>query len=596
MKRRTAAPAARAWTAGEFRCNRGVLERVSTSARTHAAGLAGLLLAVLAWTAVAPAQVEAKTRVQEGRVVDVLGEPVPAARLDVVVGDRVLAHTFSDAEGFYALRAAALSGAELRTRAPGKAIARRSWGGLSVQPIQTLVLDDACAVSGVVVDRFGNPVAGATVTLVGGDTFEVVVTDADGSYRLDAAPMRRLHVRAWGETSFAESTVWPREPVVRCDLELPPTSGGRRRVRVEGLPAEALADATLELVSYDLAVRHDRGRFPLGADGTAEFVPGDTGILRLRAPGYVARPKGWLIDVDGSDGELVFAAAPRGQKQKGVVLRGRLIDPDGKPIVGADLVVENRLCGHVGSGASGPDGRFVIRTSLMPDAYCRIGIELGRWQFEGHQALLAIGSDYSWHEMDAEEKPFTLAVEPATALLSEVRDENGNRFAFGEVYVAPSDRPQALCAELCANRLGAFALGGLEPGEYMLAAISTAGDLVTAEVVVDERERRVVKKWRREPSGGVVGRVVDADGKPVPGVRVRLASPEQIDGAGMPLGGRPFVDLRTDRAGRFACRGLQLGDWRAFLPEREAVEGEDVEVRADQRADVTLKLPAAPAR
>ncbi|MCR9248286.1 MAG: carboxypeptidase-like regulatory domain-containing protein [bacterium] len=526
-------------------------------------------------------------RTQQGRVVDVLGDPLPAATLEVLYGEQVVGRAVTDAEGLYQLRAPAVSGAFVRVAAAGKASVRRLFGGRAWRPVQNFVLEDGCTIRGAVVDAVGRPVAGVTVVLAGGETRCSTVTDDAGRFELAGVPMRRVSLRAWGRQSFAERTLWPTRDV-ECDLKLPLFSSGQRRIRVEGLPREALASAVVEVTSTDMVVQRQAGRLTLGVDGTTEFLPGETSLLRLRAPGFDAEPSGWLVTPTGA-GELVFAVRPVAKRPVGCLLTGRLVDPDDRPVIEAELVVEDRLHGRVGVGTTGVDGTFRIPVELQEGSYCCFGIAQRDWQFVVEEDGLRSGG-YSWFDAEVQPRPVTLRVERCTAVASEVRDALGNRFTHGELFVAPSDRPLFVAVRSLTDRLGAFDLRGLVPGEYMLAAVAFDGGVATAEIVVAERATRVAKRWLPVPSGSLEGQVVGLDGRPMPGVRVRLVSPEQIDGEGLPLGGRPDAEVLTNRDGRFRCRGLHAGDWLVALPDEDGVAAVTVEIRIDRAAPVDFRL------
>jgi hypothetical protein len=88
------------------------------------------------------------------------------------------------------------------------------WFSFIVLPLvliiaATLALRPITAVSGVVRDSAGRPVANATVRIKGGDT--ATITDADGRFllsRLQGA--RRVHLTAWREGFYiGRATVWP---------------------------------------------------------------------------------------------------------------------------------------------------------------------------------------------------------------------------------------------------------------------------------------------------------------------------------------------------------------------------------------------------
>ncbi|MCA8953371.1 MAG: carboxypeptidase regulatory-like domain-containing protein [Planctomycetes bacterium] len=555
------------------------------------ADLFAIALCVGALAAQAPLKVD--LRRQQGRVTDVLGEPVPAARFEVVFRGAVIGRGASDAEGIYEVRAPAQPGAELVVEASGKAEVRLPWGGLSTGAVRNLVLEDGCRIAGAIVDAFGRPVVGGTVVAVGGTGRQVVATDAEGGYVLPAVPMRELHLCVWGADRCAEATLWPRGDM-RRDFELPLFGSERRRVRVEGLPPAVLAGAVLEVTSRGTAMHQTRGRVELRPDGTAELLPRQTSLVRLLVPGYEAEPRGYLVE-PGVAGELVFATQRLGDGGGGTVLRGRLVAADdggqgGREfgVAGVMLVAEDRLFGHAGACVTDDDGRFTLATTIPVGGFCRLGLRLGEWQFVDQSARSSGG--FSWYETTTDPRPETLKVVRGGTARAELRGPDGNRFAFAEVVVVPSDRPQSICSTLTSDRLGRFDLAELGAGEFMLAAVSQRGEVAVTEIAIELGEKLPIQGWNAVATGAIEGRIVDRRGEPIPGVEVRLIAPEFAAGIGEPMAGRPEAVVRTDRDGRFRCRGLHGGEWLVRLPGEAAVAAERVEVDAGGVAEVDFTL------
>lgn len=529
---------------------------------------------------------------QQGRITDVLGDPVPAAALEVVHGNRVVARARADGEGIYLIRAAALSGAELRVRAGHKAEHRRLWGGLSRHGPQNLVLEDGCVLRGSIVDITGRAVPGVTVVLAGGNSLLAVTADENGDYEVASAPMCPVHLRAWSSVSYSEREVELRGDIT-VDFVMPPQAGSRRRVRVRGLPADALATACLEVITYDFAEQPDRGRVPFGADGVAEFLLGNTGMIRLSAPGYASEPKGWLVDPAGSSAELVFAAVPEGRADRRTEINGRVTDQSGRGVAGLRLVVEDRLHGHAGGCVTNQEGYYHLVSALPEDAFCRLGVELDDWQLVDAEASSVGG--YSWLDTEADsDAPTDMRVEKTSLVRGALANADGQRVVFGEVIVAPAWTPQRPLLATATDRTGRFTVRGLPADEYMFAVVSDRGEVFTTEMTITAGEEQRLGPWLRVPAGAVGGTVVDRNGKPVPGIAVHLVSPEYYDAEGAPLMGRLEAWVKTDRNGRYRCRGLQTGNWIVALNtdefRGEAIDSIKVEIEAGQTAAVDFKL------
>ena len=119
----------------------------------------------------------------------------------------------------------------------------------------------------------------------------------------------------------------------------------------------------------------------------------------------------------------------------------------------------------------------------------------------------------------------------------------------------------------------------LSVGDKPLPVVTgDAGSVVSADAEPAPAPRR------GRPAGRISGRVFDADGKPVPDARVRLA----VSGA---AGGK-VVRASTDRSGAFTLHGLRPGSNYTVIAEWEGDEGK-VSGRANARTsdtDVRISL------
>ena len=242
-----------------------------------------------------PVLAEVETRTLQGRDVDVLGEPIPAATVVAVLGERVVQRATTDGEGLYHLPRVPVTGAEIRFSAPGKAEVRTTWRGLSASPFHNEVLEDAGRLQGRVRDAAGTAIAGAAVIVVADRFWGEVITNANGDYDFAAVPLRRAVVRAWTPTGCVERSVH----VVgerRCDLQMRPLATGKRVVRVKGLPPEALATAHVEVTSVDIVAHKLLGRVALrglsAGDRGEQHEPGQEDS-RKRGARHLSSSRSW---------------------------------------------------------------------------------------------------------------------------------------------------------------------------------------------------------------------------------------------------------------------------------------------------------------
>jgi hypothetical protein len=487
-----------------------------------------------------------------------------------------------------------------------------------------IVLERGGAVSGVVRDPSGAPIADAQVLLklstaeamrnlrVEGESVTAgpnARTDAEGRFRLAGLePGRRLLVAR--HAGFAESD--PLEVDVTADEELTDAAltlrrGGRILGLVydnEGKPA---ADARLQVqLTTDPLLQ----RF-VQSDVRGEFVvdalpPGQWNVICLPRQATadsgdsVADAMSMLSDlkmssaevVDGEDtrvtigappkdpvtlfGEVTHAGAPvanvfvialRDGQSNGMESM-RMIRTDAKGAYRAELREPGRYSISVQRLGQAGEQQTVSRTINVPQAReHRYDIELPGGAIRGRV-------------LDPEGAPA-----PRTRVTLFVDGPVSNTALLGENY-----------SEITSDSEGRFALEWLAAGEYSVAVGGAPfggmfqGDVSTGRQVrsgVSVRDGEVVEgiEFRLRKAGRITGLVRTSDGAPAKDVTVFLR-----DEAGRPL--ERFSMVATDASGRFSYEGLEPGSYTAVARSAAQVSAESapVRVREGDAAEVTLVL------
>jgi protocatechuate 3,4-dioxygenase beta subunit len=431
-------------------------------------------------------------------------------------------------------------------------------------------------VSGTVRDERGDPVAGARVCAwrVGGWLADDLAPDCsdsgpDGYYALELPPLRHLvHAGAPGRRPGLAVAAWLRPGERRTGVDLELGDGGVRVVGVvrdvgggvvEGawvtdLPPGGAAPATVA------AARS-------GADGRFELwlAPGDVDLFAL-ADGY-------------ADGHL-RAAAP-GPAAGFVltpesVLVGEVVDADtGDPVAGAEVVAVDDVAGARATLSDG-DGRF--RLARLPP---------GRWRARarapgaageaGRSVLLGLGET---------SPPLRISLYAQASVAGRVRLRGREGTCpRGQVYLAAPDLPAPLGAAI--DGAGEVLFPAVPPGRYEVQVVCPGFLAVPAALAVDDAPLDD-QVWEVDPGLEIHGEVVDAGGRPAPGLVV-AATPTAEGLAG-------GFDLATDGAGRFVVSGLRPGEFALTLTTADGHPRGDARrvVLVDRDLeDVRLVLPPA---
>jgi hypothetical protein len=185
----------------------------------------------------------------------------------------------------------------------------------------------------------------------------------------------------------------------------------------------------------------------------------------------------------------------------------------------------------------------VVRFELELPDYPKVVLKLSA---QGHGPELI--------PLDRSEPPEFLEVflEPARTVAGKVVDKQRGSGIADATVSAECGADLVIAVKDISESEGEFLLEGLPRGDCRLH-VEHPEYAPFAEDLEVGRERALVEL---QPGAGIAARVVDGEGKGVPGVEVRLATPA--------LAGRTF-DSRTQADGRLVVEGLLPGEYLATL-------------------------------
>lgn len=348
-------------------------------------------------------------------------------------------------------------------------------------------------------------------------------------------------------------------------IELPESAVVEGRI-VDATDGRGLAGAWVWLGrgGHLFATTDDQGffRFRLPLD---DEVP-----LRFAAAGHVS-DSGPTPRVAAAQGPLEIALRPQ------ATLRGRLLDPEGGPIVGGSLVLQKvgRPTVSPIRAASDSAGRFELRRVDPASEY----------------ELLATARGFRLLEerVRMEGWPIDFVLEPARRIHGRVLDESEKPLegATVELFealqgIGTADRPPDTGVyRAITDRGGVFELFDVLPALYFLAARTTGYPELAVPGVEITPGDEAVDLGTVVLSPGVIlrGRVVDGDGRGVAGARLSV---RRADGAELVMrrDDSPwFANRRSETDGRFTLetiprdsRLILLVSARDHLPWQDEVE------------------------
>lgn len=514
-----------------------------------------------------------------GTVQDSAGGIIEGARISRSVGDAITnAGVATDANGRYEL-CVPPGGAVVTIQADGYAIARDNVYVFGRTP-RDFVLMPGTSVSGRVVRADdGSPVAGALVELgsaPGEEGVELTASsDADGKFTFDSVEPGRHLVRARAERLASAHPVDVMTEVgapavdVVCELTATHTIAGKVVDRSSG---KSIADAQVQLHSMTrpdtplVAISQPDGSFVVDHVFPGKYMP----FVRNAAP-PTEGPQ--TIEVKTTDVTGVVIEVERGATISGRILHG------GKPVDGARV----QIFGTDEVTLTNADGAYTLR-----------GVPAGTHQVyaESHRVGAFTRGPPITVAANEDRKGVDLELDLSGSISGIVVDQNGApvpgvfvRFSLlrgTDFGVATTDDDGRFTARALSGG-GDYIYEVRERDGSALKYLPLAGKRFPPIAVADGRTAvKDVRIQIRREQLVISGRVVDADGKPVPDTRVR-AMPAQLGWWRVPTG-------TSDASGAFTITELPSGTYELHASgARGDVRMKDVSAG---RTDVTLRLEA----
>jgi len=568
------------------------------------------LFAVRAVSAEPPAApVLANPGMVEWRVVDAAGQPIPGAVVweqppempDLYLGEVApppVVRTVSGDDGRFSIPAVVPFHTGFEICHDGY-LARYLPAADGLPPIE-IVLQHPARVSGQVLAPDGSPVRGAKLTArdprwqpsdvvylyedhlpsnpCPGSTRDT--TDAQGRFTLDLEPgsydisaIAAGYRRSYVDRHFQ---LRPGEEAAGVEIHLVP--GAVLRGRITTPTGDRVAGA-------EVSTDQDDSRTVTDSLGSFELAGLWTGRQTIRAVAQrddiLIRDASRQIEVAEGKNELDLILPLPGRE-----VRGRVLAPDGTPLVGALL--------HPGSAArldsctgrrprTAADGSFVVHLPA------------------GTSRLVATHPGYSFGAVDlpAGVKPVTGAVirlAPDIGVSVSIlgwENVDGRERGWG-IELDPAGEPRKRWLVGAIGPDGRYRFGGLPPGDWVVTANVEDHELTGRVKLTPGAEAHL--EFALPPKLALHGRVVDERGEPVAGAKVKL---RQGQGQGWEFAATSGVD------GSFVVR-LESGSWTAqvewggFAPTSEPVEVEGptprpVELVVNRGAVLWVRVHGVPA-
>jgi protocatechuate 3,4-dioxygenase beta subunit len=553
-----------------------------------------------------------------GIVVDSIGAPVRAAEvwLSRWSSEERLETTTTSNGGNFTLRSVPLDESLLVwATAPGltreRTIVRVAPAARSAT--ERIRLWEAGTLRGRVVDAQGAPIADAQV----GAAFESArsrgfepagqaITDATGALELSKIPLGDIVVRAIAPGRLLGQAELYLRDEADVQLTLAEGTGVRISVRVEGVGPDVAKRLAVRVLPYGPRSHQilpsrlvagsldDRGEWHARGLPSLEYKVSVHGQDLSLSPGSAEFKPG--------AGDAHHHATFKLLTRDAILLRGRIVCPDGRPLASATMQCRDDNARRA-AAQTGPDGRFELRGPFEVGTACTF--ELVDVPFvlsvPPQEQKDPFGLEFfpSIRSVIRTDQEYALQATPAAEVRGRLTAKDGAPLRFHPVTLAqenPSRMPRWMtCARTTTDRTGSFVFSRLRPSPHDCRVETSGPDASGQSEPFQLRPEQPLTDIvvACEAASAVSGVVLDGAGQPIPGARVWLRDYDAS--TGRQTSGSVF-EVRTDRQGRFRHVGVEPGGHRLEVrvigqAASALAEGDDLfEVRPGESLERRLRL------
>ena len=543
--------------------------------RTSSAGTA--MLAIL-FAPLLPAQAAPPTARIDGVVVDLAGNGIVPARVQLVrtTDDTILATTATDGSGAFLLPRVPAERCEVRASADGHVRMRAlpTWNAAHSAACCRLQLPDARTLRGRVVDDTGKPLRAAIraydSTLETDQDEPEATSDANGDYVLTGVPLGPLRIVVHAEGHALQLLSLPLGGDAAQDVVMQRQEGVTLVVQLTGVPKESLPQAICYFFAYDngyMALLPDNvrrghldaeGRWVVrGLPASLEYRSFGAWVPGMRPVSIEDRAKAPFAD---NRIERTLAMQPAAEFR----LHGVLRDDHDKPMASVPLVIEtgdrDARC------TTTADGSWSVTVSETLGDFWPLRIDDDRFVV-GPRLEDANSPHYrNRHRLLRSDVPATLVALPAASLTGTVTTPGGAPAAGAMVDLLLADPGDysGVLASVMVGSDGSFTFAREHP--------DVVGNLRLVARRHDDESTVELSTTAAQGAGGILrlpplvlrpaprwsGTLRDAGGQPLGGAVVRL---EQQRARG------DWSVAYTQvcaRAGRFRFAAPSNGQWRVL--------------------------------
>ena len=437
--------------------------------------------------------------------------------------------------------------------------------------------------AGQVVDENGRPIAGAEVNIamarigkpedqrdLSTPGFLAVKTDdngrfvfanlpAEATFELFAQKAGRATVGTFDRTTYRGDRYQLTPGQTGIKLTLPPEArmegvvvekaGGKPvggvKLMVQADPQQGMA------LPVKPATTAEDGTFRIGGLAAGNYVVQLSLSARGQIADWVAEPVRVSLKAGQTKSDLKL------QLVKGGIIEVLVKDTAGKPVASASVSLRHIQLEQWAGGNTDANG--LVRTRVVP----------GRYTFSGayKEGYSRPRSEEQVDVADGETKRIECTLDSLPKVAGVVRDEAGNPLAGVKIEVKPSGREETVT-----DASGKFeaawdpASWGPQSTTFVLVARDVTRNLAEA-VDMDEQPGNLDVKLR--PGLIITGAVLDQEGKPLPGARIRIML--RVSNWGSTLG---RSELAAGPDGRFEVKALpperkyKSRHWRMAMASR----------------------------